>query len=362
MKHHFLLGSCVRAGFLAGLVMGVPAKADDFYKGKNVSLYIGYSAGSAYDSYARLLADNIGRFIPGHPTVLPRNMPGAGSLRATNFIYEAAPKDGTAWAAPSRAIATEPLLYGKKSRAAYKNPVKLNWIGSLNTEVGVAAIWHTTGIKTWEQARKKPIVVAMSSSHGGISARAVNSLLHANFQQVCCYGGGNLQNLAMERGEVEARIGWSWSSLVATKLDWLKSGKINLFMQLGLKKHPDIPADVPLVLDLAQNKKDKQALKIIFSTQSMGRPFIMPPGVPAERLALVRTAFMNMTRDPAFLKEAKQKKLEINDPTSGEEIVALLDEVYDSPADAVAAARHAIRSGEIKIVREAKKRKKKEKK
>lgn len=359
MKHRFLLASCGMAALAASLSIDAPAQAADFYKDKTVNLYIGYPAGTGYDQYARLMADNISRFIPGHPNILSRAMPGAGSMRVANYIYEAAPKDGLAWGAISRAIATEPLLYGKKSKAAFENPAKFNWIGSLNTEVGVAAIWHTTGIRTWEQARKKPIIVAISSSHGGISARAVNSLLHANFQQVCCYGGGNRQNIAMERGEVQARIGWSWSSLRATKMNWLKNGKINLFMQIGLQKHPEIPADVPLVLDLAQNKKDKQALKIIFSTQSMGRPYIMPPEVPKERVALVQDAFMKMVKDPAFLAQAKKHRLEINDPRSGPDIVSLINEVYASPEDAKAAARHAISSGDIRIVREAKKKKRK---
>lgn len=358
MKNRFLAASSLATAIAMSLGAGAPAEAEDFYKNKTVSVYIGYDAGSTYDSYARLLTDHIGRFLPGNPSLLPRNMPGAGSLRATNFIYEAAPKDGTAWGAPSRAIATEPLLYGAKSKAAFKSPVELNWIGSLNTEVGVAAIWHTAGIETWEEAKDKPIIVAISSSHGGISARSVNSLLHANFQQVCCYGGGNSQNLAMERGEVEARIGWSWSSLKASKMDWLRDGKIHLFMQIGLQKAPDIPGDVPLVLDLAKSPKDKQALKIIFSTQSMGRPYIMPPGVPEERIALVQDAFMKMAKDPKFLADAEKHRLEISDPKSGPEIVELLKEVYASPEDAIAAARHAIRSGDLKMVRESKKKKK----
>ena len=357
MKYRSVLACCAVTGLLAGYGVTASASADDFYKGKTISVYIGYGPGSAYDSYARLLIDHIGRFIPGHPSLLPRNMRGAGSIRAANFIYKAAPKDGTAWAAPSRAIATETLLYGKDSKTAFSKPGDLNWIGSLNTEV--AAVWHTAGVKTWEEARSKPLIVAMSSSHGGISARAVNSLLHANFQQVCCYGSGNFQNIAMERGEVQARIGWSWSSLKATKMDWLRTGKIYLFMQLGLQKDPEIPGDVPLVLDLAQSQKDKQALKIIFSTQNLGRPYIMPPGVPEARVALVQDAFMKMVKDPAFLAEAKKNRLEINDPQSGREILALLEEVYASPKNAIAAARHAIKAGEIKIVRQPKKKKRK---
>lgn len=359
---HRMLAVPAALSLAAGLAGAAVAQQPDFYTGKTANLYIGYGAGSTYDQYARLLADHIGRFIPGKPSILARNMPGAGSMRAANFVYKAAPKDGTAWGAPSRAIVTEPLLYGEKSKAAFKDPLEFNWIGSLNTEVGVAAVWHTAGVRTWAEARGKPIIVAMSSSHGGISARAVNSLLHANFQQVCCYGGGNNQNLAMERGEVQARIGWSWSSLRATQMDWLKSGKIHLLMQIGLTKHPEIPGDVPLVLDLAPSEKDKQALRIIFANQSMGRPYMMPPGVPKERVAIVREAFARMVKDAAFVAEAERHKLEINDPQSGRAMTELLREVYAAPADAVAAARAAITSGEIKIVRQPKKKKRKGKK
>ncbi len=358
MRHRIVI-SLAAAAMASGISFG--ALAQD-HAGKTVSVYIGYGPGSSYDKYARLLVDHIGRFLPGSPKMLARNMPGAGGMRVTNYIFKAAPKDGTAWGAPSRAIATEPLLYGDKSKAAFKNPLELNWIGSLNTEVGVAAVWHTTGVKTWEEARTKPIIVAMSSSHGGIAARAVNSLLKANFQQVCCYGGGNNQNLAMERGEVEARIGWSWSSLKTTKMEWLKEGKIRLLMQIGLQKNADIPGNVPLVMDLAPTETDKKALKIIFSSQSMGRPFIMPPGVPVDRVAAAQSAFMKMVANPAFLAQAKKHRLDIDDPISGKAIASLLHDVYASPVDAVAAARVAIKSGEIKIVRQPKKKKKRKKK
>lgn len=357
--HKWLYGTVTT--LILALAFGVPAQAAEFYAGKTINLYIGYSPGSAYDKYARLLAKEIGRFLPGNPKIVPRNMPGAGSMRATNYIHQVAPKDGTAWGAPSRAIATEPLLYGKRSKAAFKTPLELNWIGSLNTEVGVAAVWHTTGVKTWAEARRKPIVVAISSSRGGISSRVVNSIFKTNFQQVCCYGGGNTQNLAMERGEVEGRIGWSWSSLRASKMDWLKTGKIHLLMQLGLQKHPEIPADVPLAQDLVQTEKDKMVLKIVFSTQSMGRPYIMPPGVPPSRVSVVRRAFMKMVKDPAFLAKAAKRHLEINDPKSGKDIEALIRDVYASPEAAKAAAQIAVKSGKIKMVRKRKKRKKRKK-
>jgi tripartite-type tricarboxylate transporter receptor subunit TctC len=337
-------------GLLSGLAFTASAQAEDFYKGKTVELLIGYPAGSGYDIYARLVADNIVRFLPGKPNIIPRNMPGAGSWRVVKYIYEVAKKDGTVWGSVDRGAATEPLLYGTDSKAPFKNPLDLTWIGSLTNEIGVAAVWHTTGIKNWEETIHKPVIVSMASAQGGLSARAINAILGTQFKQVCCYGGDTNQNLAMERGEVEGRIGWSWSSLKATHMDWVKEGKINLLMQVGLEKNPEIPGDIPLVLDLTKDEKDKAALKIIFSNQSIGRPFIMPGGVAPERIAEVRHAFTQMVTDPAFLAKAEKERLEIDGPKSGEEIEALLKEVYASPADAIAAARTAIKEGEIKML------------
>jgi tripartite-type tricarboxylate transporter receptor subunit TctC len=190
MKYRPLLTGLATTAFLAVPAFHGSGQAADFYAGKKVNLYIGYNVGSAYDKYARLLAENIDRFLPGKPAIIPRNMPGASGMRVMNFIYQTAPKDGTAWGAIDRGIAAEPLLYGKRSKAAFKDPLEFNWIGSLNTETGVAAVWHTTGVKTWEEARTKRIIVAISSSRGGVSSRVVNSLLESDFQQVCCYGGG----------------------------------------------------------------------------------------------------------------------------------------------------------------------------
>lgn len=361
MKSRYLISCLAATGILVAPGLVAPAQSADFYAGKTVSLYIGNDSGSAYDQYGRLFARNIDRFVPGKPTMVARNMPGAGGMRAMNFMYQAAPRDGLVWATVDRGIAAEPLLYGDAAKTAFKDPLEFNWIGSLNTEIGVFAVWHTTGIKSWDEVQKKQVIVAIASANGGVSSRVVNNLLNANFRQVCCYGGGNNQNLAMERGEVEGRVGWSWSSLKASSMDWLKDGKIRILMQLGLQKNSEIPGDVPLVLDLAKSEKDKKALEIIFSRQSMGRPFFLPPGVSADRVAVVRTAFDAMVKDKAFLADAEKFHLEINDPKSGKDIEVILKNIYASPPDAVAAARSALASGEVKMVREAKKKKKKKK-
>jgi tripartite-type tricarboxylate transporter receptor subunit TctC len=341
------------AGILIGLADHASAQDRNFYAGKTIDLYIGYDAGSTYDLYARLMAEHIDRFLAGKPHIIARNMRGATSMRVMTYLKQAANKDGTAWGAIDRNVPVEPLLYGGDSRAPFKTPLEFNWIGSLNTEVGVAVVWHTTGIKSWEEVLTRPTIVGMAGTRGGIGARVLNSILHTQFQQVCCYGSDANQNLALERGEIEGRIGWSWSSLKFTSMEWLQSGKITLLMQMGLQKNPEIPGDVPLVMDLVKTEKDKAALKIVFANQSMGRPYVMPPGVPAARVAEVQRAFVAMMKDPAFLADAAKRRIEISDPKSGEEIETLLKEVYASSQDAVLAARRAIKEGEFKMKGEA---------
>ncbi|MFN4281368.1 MAG: Bug family tripartite tricarboxylate transporter substrate binding protein [Alphaproteobacteria bacterium] len=349
-------GTLKACGVAIGLLAATPAAAQDqFFAGKTVDFYIGYEAGAGYDIYARLFGEHIVRFLPGNPTVIPRNMPGAASMRAMTYLHQAGKKDGTAWGAIDRNVAVEPLLYGADSKAPFKDPLEFNWIGSLNTEIGVAAVWHTTGIKSWEDTLRRPTIVAMAGAQGGIGARVLNSLLDTKFQQVCCYGSDGNQNLAMERGEVEGRVGASWSTFKVSAAKWLETGQVKLIMQVGLEKNPDIPGDVPLVMDLARNDKERAAMKIVFSNQSMGRPYVMPPGVPAARVAEVRRAFNAMIKDPAFLADAEKRRLEINNPKTGEQIDEILRDVYSSPEEAITAARLSIKQGEYKMKDEPKK-------
>jgi tripartite-type tricarboxylate transporter receptor subunit TctC len=349
MNGRTFLAGLATAGVLAISPVAASAEQADFYAGKTIDLYISQDAGSGYDLYSRLMADGIVRFLPGHPLIIPRNMQGAGGMRAMTYLYEVARRDGTVWGGVDRGVAVEPILYGKNSKAPFKSPLEFNWLGSLNTEIGVAAVWHTTGIKSWQDVLTRPTIVSMANSQGGFGARALNSILGTKFEQVCCYGSDSNQNLALERGEVEGRVGWSWSSLRVSSIDWLKTGKIKLLMQVGLQKNAEIPADVPLVLDLAKTEKDKQALTITFVNQSMGRPFVMPPGVPPARVADVRKAFAEMIKDPAFLAEAAKRHLEISDPKTGEEVQDLLKTVYASPPEAIAAAQNAMKRGETKM-------------
>jgi tripartite-type tricarboxylate transporter receptor subunit TctC len=297
----------------------------EFYKGKNVDVYIGYSVGGAYDVYARLLARHLGKHIPGNPNVIPKNMDGAGSLRLANWLYNAAPKDGTVFGTIARGGAFDPL-FGKKE--AQFDATKFNWIGSANDEVSVCVAWHTSGIKTIEEAMQKELIVGGTGPSADTDQfpRITNGVLGTKFKLVSGYPGGNDISLAMERGEVFGRCGWSWSSVIATQKGWYDDKKINVLVQLALNKHPDLP-NVPLILDLAKTPEQKQILTLVFARQALGRPYLAPPGVPQDRVDALRKAFTDTMKDKDFLAEAEKAKLEIT-PISGENVQKIVIDTY----------------------------------
>jgi tripartite-type tricarboxylate transporter receptor subunit TctC len=326
---------------LAWLVVCVPSSARaqspaDFYQGKAVDLYIGYSAGGGYDVYARLLARHLGRRLPGNPAIVPKNMPGAGSLVLGNWLYNVAAKDGTVFGTIGRGVAFDPLLGSSKAQF---DASRFSWIGSMNDEVSVCVAWHTSGITRIEQVMQKELTVGGSGPAADTDQfpKVLNDTIGTRFKIITGYPGGNDIDLAMERGEVMGRCGWSWSSVIATHKHWLDERKISVLVQLSLSKHPDLP-DVPLIMDFARNQEEKQIFKLVFARQPMGRPFLAPPGVPPERAAALRKAFAETMRDAGFLAEARKLALEIN-PVSGEAVQAIVAEAYQAPksiADKVA--------------------------
>ena len=320
----------VAAAVVAPAWSGQAQSVAEFYKGKTVEVYIGYSVGGAYDVYARLLARHMGKHIPGNPTLVPKNMEGAGSLRLANWLYTVAPKDGTAFGTIGRGVPFDPLL-GRPG--AQFEATKFSWIGSANDEVSICAAWHTTPVEKLEDLKTQEMMV------GGVGGsndtdqfpRIVNGVLGTRMKVISGYPGGADINLAMERGEVQGRCGWSWSSVVATHPAWIKDKKIKILAQMSLAKHPDLP-NVPLIMDLARTDEERQILRVIFARQVMGRPFLGPPGIPPERLAALRKAFMDTMKDPEFLGEAKKGELEIT-PVPGEDIEKLVAEVYQTPKE-----------------------------
>ncbi|MFZ3358297.1 MAG: tripartite tricarboxylate transporter substrate-binding protein [Xanthobacteraceae bacterium] len=317
---------------LAGVQISPAAaqSAGDFYRGKSIELDIGYSAGGGYDLYARLLARHLGAHIPGNPTIVPKNMEGAASLRLANYLYSAAPRDGTVIGAISRGAAFDPLL---NEKGAQFDASKLSWIGSANNEVSVCVALQSSGITTFDDVLTKPLTIGATGVGDDTYQfpALMNAVLGTKFKIVTGYPGGNDVSLAIERGEVQGRCGWSWSSIVTTRMDWITSKKIVVLVQLSLSKHPDLP-DVPLIMDLAKTSEQRQIFKLIFARQVMGRPFAAPPGLPADRLAALRQAFNETMKDKAFLADAAASKFEIN-PVDGEQIEALVKEIYQTPAE-----------------------------
>ena len=319
----------IAAAFMVVAVSGSRAQSPaEFYKGKTVDLYIGYSVGGGYDLYARFLARHMGKHIPGNPTVLPKNMEGAGSLRLANWLYNVAPKDGTAFGAIGRGTGFDTLLGNK---AAQFDATKYTWIGSANNEVSICVAWHTSGIAKFEDLLTRQLIVGGTSSSADTDQfpKIANGVLGTKMRVITGYPGGNEVGLAMERGEVQGRCGWSWSSVKSTHRKWYDDKKFNILVQLALDKHPDL-LDIPLIVDLAKTEEQRQILRLIFARQVMGRPFVAPPNVPRERADALRKAFMDTMKDKDFLADTEKAQMEIT-PVDGAEIDKLVKELHAAP-------------------------------
>jgi tripartite-type tricarboxylate transporter receptor subunit TctC len=337
----------VRLSFAIAAVLGwqTAAQAQDpaqFYRGKSISLLIAYTGGGNYDLHARVLAHHISKHIPGNPSVVPQNFVGAAGLRLANFLYNVAPKDGTTIGILARGSSTEPLL---GNTAAQFDPRRYTWIGSVADEVSVCVSWHTSKVKTFEDMLTAPFVVGGQgpSSDANLFASLLRSVFGAKTRIVSGYPGTNEISLAMERGEVEGRCGWAWGSVKVSRADWLATKKINVILQIALQRAPDLPG-VPLIMDLARNEPQRRMLQLMFSRQQMAWPFAAPPDLPAERTAVLRAAFDATMKDPDYLAEAGRRGLEVN-PMPGAAMQALVQDIYDSPADVIAATKAAIAEG-----------------
>lgn len=330
-ERHATVAAVVLAAALAASPATRADEVADFYKGKTVTILVGYGANSGYDFYARLVSHHLGRLLPGEPNIIVKNMGGAGGLRATNFLYNAAPQDGSMLGAVGRGHATEELVFGERARGKF-DAQKFHWLGSLNAEASIAAAWHTAGVASLADAKAKSIYIPTggTGSDSGVFTLLSNVVLGTQFKLICCYPGGGEQNLALERGEVQGRSGWSWSSVKTEKPDWIRDGKLKLLYQYALKKHPELQ-HVPLITELVADPADRKMIEIVMVRQEMGRPYLAPPGTPQARVAALRTAFDRMLADPAFRAEAERSKLEIVNPMSGAEIDALLKDAFAAP-------------------------------
>jgi tripartite-type tricarboxylate transporter receptor subunit TctC len=312
-----------------------------FYKDKQIRMVVGSSAGSGYDIGARLLVRYMQKYIPGNPSFIIQNQPGAASVTMTNSVYNVAPKDGTVMGAAINGMPTAPLLEPEGVRF---DPTKLNWIGSVNREVQTTYVWHTSPVLSLADLRTKELIVGATTPGTTqvdfpIVARAILGL---KYKVISGYEGTAQIHKAMETGEVQGVGSTAYASLLALSGKLVEEGKIKVIAQWGFKKHTDLP-NVPAILDEAKNDADRQALSLLVARLEYGRPYFLPPGVPAERVAAIRKAFDQTVKDPAFIEEALKLKLEV-DPMSGEEVADLVRKVNATPPDVVKRVRDALQA------------------
>jgi tripartite-type tricarboxylate transporter receptor subunit TctC len=311
-----------------------------FYRGKQISMLIASGAGGGYDTYARALARHMTKHIPGNPVIVPKNVPGAGGLIAANTLYNSSPSDGLTFAALTNGAAMDPL-FGE--RAARFDAQKLNWIGSIGKLENICVTWQGSPITRIEQAKAREVAVSASGTGGNSSIipRILNQFIGTKFKVIGGYSEGSGTTLALERGEVDGVCGLSYSTLKTMHADWFRDRKVNVILQIGLQKLRDLP-DVPNALDLISNPDDRRVLELILIRQEMGRPFALPDGVAADRVAIMRAAFEATLKDPAFLADAAKLQMEI-DPLTGPEIEALLKRAYSAPQPIVERAAQLVR-------------------
>ena len=344
IKRLCLYSAIVAGGSALMAVAAPPARADDFYAGKTIQMLIGFSAGGGYDIYGRTLARYLGRHIPGNPQIVPQNMPGAGSLKVANYLYNVAPKDGTALAHFAPGIVAEPLL--GHAEGTQFDATKFGWLGSVSQEVSVCAFMASSGIASLDDMRKKTMVIGASGggAESDVFATVMRNMFHMPIRIVTGYPGGTEITLAMQRHEVDGRCGWSWTSLLSRNKAMLTSKEINVTLQVALAKDPDPNlARVPLIMDMTTDPAEHAALKLIVSRQSIARPFAAPPDVPADRLAMLRAAFDATMKDPDFLAEAHAADLDVR-PVAGAAVETLIKDIYASSPQAIKLATEAMQA------------------
>ena len=318
-------------GVLHSAIAGAQPSAD-FYVGKQIDMFVGTPAGGGYDQYGRLLGRHMGRHIPGNPQIIIKNLPAGGGRQAMNHVYNIAPQDGTAIGTTIRNVPFDPLFGETATRI---DALKLTWLGSLNNEIPVCVSWHTSPFRTVEDIRKSEILMGTSgqTASDALHPKLLNRIAGTNIKLVHGYNGSTGVHLAMERGEVQGRCGLGWDSIVARYDHWIKEKKVSVLVQFGLSKHADLP-HVPSLVELAKSPQDRQLAELMLAPLEMGRPFFAPPGVPADRIAILRRAFDATTRDPEFIADVEKQKVELF-PITGEKVADLVRRIYATPQDVV---------------------------
>ncbi|MGE3711238.1 MAG: Bug family tripartite tricarboxylate transporter substrate binding protein [Hyphomicrobiaceae bacterium] len=347
------------SGFLLAAPLAAALAADpvaDFYRGKNIQMIIATSPGGDYDRRARLISRHMGKHLPGHPTFVPTNMPGAVGVAAANYLANVAPRDGTVM----HAIMQNMPSHQATGRQGVKFDVqKFIWIGNTTNSPNVINSWYTTGITSIEQVMTKELVVGApgTATSSVYYPLAMNQLVGTKFKIISGYPGGAVVNIAMERGEVGGRGSNSWASWKSTKPDWLREKKIHILVQIALKRHPDLK-DIPLMMEFAKNETDRQVLEFLSSDMEISRAYVTTPDVPADRVNALRRAFDATMKDKEFLAEATKMKMDI-EPSTGEEAQKVAASIVNAPADDRARARESFegtaKTERVKLPAKAKK-------
>lgn len=334
MRQIFLIGAWVILSCVA------PAQAQgDFYAGKRITIIVGSESGGGYDTHARVMSRHFGRFLAGNPAIIVQNMPGAGSIVATNYLVNVAPKDGTSLGVIQRTMLTAKLA---RLDGVQFDPMQINWVGNLTTEVGMVVSWHTHPVKSAKDLFTHELIVGGAGVAADTEAtpRLLNAVLGTKFKIVSGYRGNTNILLALENGEIGGLGDWAWPNIKTRRPDFLRDRKINLIMQLGFEKLEDAPADIPLVMDFAKTEDDRKVLQLYFAQKQVARPVMAPPGVPAERLKDLRAAFNAMVKDSEAITDATRSGVEISATTAEDvgKVMALIAATPPHIADRLAEA------------------------
>ncbi len=296
---------------------------DSFYKGKTVNIIVGYSAGGGYDQYARLIARHFGRHLPGNPTVIVQNIPGAATMTAVRYLDGAAPKDGTIMTTFDPGLITETFASPEVFKLKFSD---YQWIGTLLRDIRICYAWGATGIKTWnDMMNRKEFLIGTTAKGSGayVNGAILRKIFNAPVRQIAGYPGSNEQRLALERGELEGNCG-SWSAMPQ---DWIVNNRINALVRFASKRPPDMPEAVPSVMALATTREQRGLLAILNAAGELGRPFIVAKQVPADRVQMLRRALESTLQDESFLVEAQKQSLPL-DPVSGAEAEKIIATIY----------------------------------
>ena len=326
---HWLTGGLIAAAFATGTVTAHAEDLTDAYKGKQIKFIISSAVGGGYDAYSRTVSRYWTKHNPGQPAIIPQNMPGAGGVKAGNFLWEAAPKDGLTVGNLQNTVPFEPLLGNK---LALFDTNKFNWLGSPSKEVALLTVWHTVPVNTIEDAKKHELIMGASgvNSTPAFYARILQAVFDIKIKLIVGYPGQTEALLGTEKGENEGYPSAFWSSLKVVKPDWIRDKLIKFPVQYALEPHPDLK-DVPFALDIIKKADDKQLMEVASAQLTLGRPILAPPGVAADRVAMLRQSLAETFKDPEYLADCEKQRLECDAPVTGTQMQDILKKAYATP-------------------------------